>query len=646
MVQFFRELVTILDRQARAQLLVTMLAMSVLSVVEGGSMLLVLPMLQLVFSGGRSTSTATRILSAMLGHTTGQRLEILAAVLVLSLFFVKDVFAVLLNRRNIRFSSAEGVKVGDRVFRGFLRAPYRFHLDRNSAELQRTVNQSMQQIFGSSLVWAYGAVGDVLSVILIGAALAVINWVLAAVIAVYFLVVILLYQRRVSAKMDSSSKALYGMQATSFRLVAQALAVVKELKILHREQDMADEVHSLWKSVLPHSRATTLAVVQPRYYLEMALLGATGVIGVVAAFTTSAANAPALAGLFLVGGFRLLSPMNKVSTGVIQARLALPAIRQVRDDLRAVGLAPDGGAPDGSADQARAASGQAGHDDGREVVLDRWDVDVRDLHFGYSEQAPVLRGVSMHIPDGAAAAIVGGSGAGKTTLVDILLGLLEPQSGQVLVGGVPLGDALHSWQRRIGYVPQAIALIDDTVLANVALGVPPGDVDRDRVREALEAAEVASFVETLPEGVDTRIGEAGIRLSGGQRQRLGIARALYHRPRVLFLDEATSALDNETEALIGASLRHLRGSLTMITIAHRLSTIRDSDVIFYLEQGRLVASGRFDQLAATVPGFGRMVDLARLPGGGNSSDGVADGIATGGIDGTRAGEVLPELQTD
>jgi ABC-type multidrug transport system fused ATPase/permease subunit len=283
--------------------------------------------------------------------------------------------------------------------------------------------------------------------------------------------------------------------------------------------------------------------------------------------------------------------------GVSQAKAALPSLEQVRDDLleaespRAAQADDDVELPEGSL-RARLA--------------------LRDLSFSYAPGVPVLTGVSLDIHPGDAIGLVGSSGAGKSTLVDIVLGLLEPDSGDILVDGWPLSTVRHRWQRSIGYVPQAIALFDDTVRANVALGVDADDVDDDDVWAALALAQLEDVIRALPLGLDNVIGEAGVQLSGGQRQRIGVARALYADPQVLIFDEATSALDSETEFKLTEVLDSLRGRLTTITIAHRLSTVRRCDRLLYLDDGVVAAEGTFEELNAAIPGFTRMVDLAAL----------------------------------
>ena len=308
--------------------------------------------------------------------------------------------------------------------------------------------------------------------------------------------------------------------------------------------------------------------------------------------------ATATVAVFLAGGFRMLAPLNKVVFAISQARATMPSLDQLREDLQL--------SEREEVDEALQTAEQV------QVESLRPRLALRDVSFSYVPGVPVLDSVTFTIEEGEAIGLVGGSGAGKSTLVDVLLGLLEPDQGEVLVDGWPINTVRRQWQGSIGYVPQSIILFDATVRANVAFGVPDADIDDEQVWRVLELAQLADVVRELPDGLDDIVGEAGVQLSGGQRQRLGVARALYHGPKILMFDEATSALDNETESKLTEVLESFKGQLTTITIAHRLSTVRRCDRLLYLEQGKLVADGTFSELDRTIPGFTRMVELASL----------------------------------
>jgi len=219
---------------------------------------------------------------------------------------------------------------------------------------------------------------------------------------------------------------------------------------------------------------------------------------------------------------------------------------------------------------------------------------------------PVLHDVTLAIGRGASVGIVGPTGAGKSTLVDLILGLIDPSAGRVTVDGVELPAVRAAWQRRIGYVPQVAFLFDDTIRRNVALGIPDDDVDEERLKQAVALAQLDGFVATLPAGLDTTVGERGLRLSGGQRQRIAIARSLYHQPELLVFDEATAALDNATERDVTAAIEALKGKKTLIIIAHRLTTVRRCDTLIMLHEGRVVATGPYEALIEDSPDFRAM----------------------------------------
>lgn len=225
---------------------------------------------------------------------------------------------------------------------------------------------------------------------------------------------------------------------------------------------------------------------------------------------------------------------------------------------------------------------------------------------------PALIAVDLDAPSGSSVALVGSTGAGKSTLSDVILGVIDPDVGHVTIGGATPKEAVHQWPGAIAYVPQAVALVGGTVRENVALGLPQEMIDDDLVWNALRRAHLAEFLADSREGLETFVGERGFRLSGGQRQRLGIARALYARPKLLVLDEATSALDSETEQAIIATLRDLKGEVTTVTVAHRLATVRQADQLLYLKDGKVMAKGTFDHVRKVVPGFNRQASLLGL----------------------------------
>jgi ATP-binding cassette, subfamily B, bacterial PglK len=599
MITFFKRLYPLLDRPTKKRLAIASAAMLFLAILEAFAFVALIPLMQLLTASNlKSDAASVTTVSRLLGNPDPSQLAITLAVITVSVYLVKSFAAIFVVRWATTFAMAEETRMLHRLMGTYLSAPYTEHLNRNSSEFIRTLTLSLPMIFRIALVQSFNAVGDMFSVVFVGIILAGSNLTIAVAGAAYFGIVTFGYQRLAQHFISKASRMIHEKQALELQGLTQSLAAVKDVKVRGAEKFFADEARRIREQLMPSYRTITLAGLTPRYVLELAMLGAAGVIAFVAFSTESVNAATATIGVFLAGGFRMLAPLNKIIFGISQARAAVPSIDQLAADLRLTE----------STELANAlhATQQIEVESLRPRLL------LRDVTFSYVPDVPVLRGVGFTVEQGEAIGLVGGSGAGKSTLVDILLGLLDPDSGEVLIDGWPIQSVRRHWQRGIGYVPQSIVLFDATVRANVAFGVPEHAVVDEQLWRALELAQLADVIHDLPEGLDDVIGESGVQLSGGQRQRLGVARALYHDPRILMFDEATSALDNETEFKLTEVLESFRGQLTTITIAHRLSTVRRCDRLLYLEHGELRADGTFEELDAAIPGFSRMVALANL----------------------------------
>jgi ATP-binding cassette subfamily C protein len=471
---------------------------------------------------------------------------------------------------------------------GYLRAPYVFHLRRNSAQLihtgERTVHRVFKDVLSAALeVLTEGLVALGIVTVLFVAAPQV-TLVAAAVLVVLgaaFLVTTRRLARRIGRQLEEVGER-------SLRHLQQGIGGVKELKVLGRESAyagaIADDQRILAR--LRWVQATFAAL--PRLGVETVFVcGALLVIALVTFRGGGGTETVSILGLYAYAGFRVIPSVNRILWQLSLIRLGSAAVERVWRDFVVVRAAPPPAVVPAVAFRDR-------------IALER-------VSFAYDDTArDALHDVSLTLGRGESLGVVGPTGCGKTTLVDVVVGLLEPSAGRVTVDGVDLRGRLAGWHGQIGYIPQSIFLVDDTLRRNVALGVPDADIDEARVRRAIRLAQLEPFVAELPRGLETYVGERGVRLSGGERQRVGIARALYHDPPLLVLDEATSQLDGKTEAELTRAIEALRGERTLLIIAHRLATVRRCDRLVLLREGRVVATGTFDELLASDADFRAM----------------------------------------
>ena len=510
---------------------------------------------------------------AVLGNPSQGRLVVIGMSLLVAIYAVKALFLALLGWRQMRLVYGVQAELSERLFTSYLRQPYAFHLQRNSAQLIRnavtetnvfaqTVLMSALSVVAESLV----AMGITLLMFVVEpmGTLAVIGILGGAVLAFH----------RVSRGWISR----WGLgrqehEGQRIQHLQQGLGGVKDVKLLGRESDFLAEFGRHNAGYARVGGRFGFVTQLPRLWLEFLAVAGLAALVLVMIWRGRAIESllPAL-GLFGVGAFRLMPSANRILSGVQNMRYGWPVVSVLYAELRGLPPTspPDRGEPLRFQDALR----------------------LEDVSFRYPTAAtPALSGVKLEIARGSSVGFIGSTGAGKSTLVDTLLGLLVPDAGRVTVDGVDIQDNVRGWQDQIGYVPQSIFLTDDTLRRNVAFGVPDSEIDDAAVRRVVRAAQLEGMVAALPAGLATVVGERGIRLSGGQRQRIGIARALYHNPSVLVLDEATSSLDTDTERDVMDTVRSLRGDKTLVIVAHRLSTVAQCDRLFRLDGGRVVEEG-------------------------------------------------------
>ncbi|OAN49295.1 hypothetical protein A6A04_04045 [Paramagnetospirillum marisnigri] len=486
--------------------------------------------------------------------------------------------------------------ISGRLLKGYLYAPYAFHFQKNSAELFRNIGYSVELVTKNVILATAALFSESLTIIGLLATLMIadpmVTIVTAGVMGALVALILITSQRGFVLRGQQTQK----LQAEMFQAIHECLGASKEARVTGRELFFWQRYNTyLWNRgrLLRRDSAVSQA---PRLAMETVLvLTIVVLIGVASARGDSGSQLVYLLGMFGYVGFRVLPSFNRAVVHINKIRNSSAAVELIWNDYRAL-CESDPSAPA----------------DGDPVVFQQ-DLVLDSVHYTYpGSDHEVLRGINLTVPRGTAIGIVGSTGAGKSTLVDVILGLLRPDSGDILVDGASILDNPRSWQRRIGYVPQTIYLTDDSLRRNIAFGLDDTDIDDVRLGRASEMAQLSELIASLPQGFDTHIGERGVRLSGGQRQRIGVARALYHDPELLIFDEATSALDSGTEWEITEAINALAGHKTLILVAHRLSTLKNCNHLIMLHDGVVKAEGGFDQLIGSDENFRRMVELSSL----------------------------------
>lgn len=542
--------------------------------------------------------------------SVSQLIGLLAASAVF-LLLLKTLLSALITRRMLRFLANRQADVSARMARTILSRQLLEVQKWSTAEILYALTGGVAAAITTLLGAALIIVTEVFLFLVIGIGLLIIDPVLTIVSAAFFAVIVYFLQvwlGRASAR-NASVQANRGM--STITTVSEALTTYRETTVLNRRDFYVDRFDRLARESANAGATNAFLAEIPKYVLESALVIGGFALAIIQFLTKDLAAAAAIVGLFLAAGFRIIPALLRLQGAGIQIRSAAAAARKTYElafwfQLR------DGSGERGnriSEEQALAIRDRikAGHGDFSAQV----EVHSVTVTYPGADRAAVID-ASVSVSPGKSLALVGSTGAGKSTLADVILGVVDPDLGSVTISGVDPRTAVSMWPGAVAYVPQTVGLTEGTIRENVALGLPDLAIDDSMVWEALERAHLAEFLRDTREGLDTIVGERGVRLSGGQRQRLGIARALYTRPRLLVLDEATSALDAETEQAITETLQELEGEVTTITIAHRLATIRFADEVIFMRNGVIEARGTFDQVRASTPDFERQAHLLGL----------------------------------
>ena len=580
MIKIYEKLIVLLDRQQKQKMILLVFLMLIGGVLETLGVSMVLPVMNVVLEEDAIAKHEYLQVICRIFHVDNSNdLTILVMIGLVLVFVVKNVFLFFQQKVQLRFVYTNQFATSRRMMINFMQRPYEYYLNADTAVIQRSITSDVNNMYGLILSLLQLISEGIVFVCLAVASLVTDVWMSLTVTAllVVALLVIKCILKPIMRKAGEENQEFY---SGLYKWIDQSVMGIKEIKIARKENYFINEYSKCGAGYVSAVQRYNLYNATPRLLIEtLAIAGMILYLLVQLLHGTAAADIVPQLGVLAVAAMRLIPCANRINNHLTSISYFEPFFMGVSDNLQVE-------IQDENVDYSAEAYQKKIDVEKLDV---RKEITLKDITYRYpNSEVLIFDHADMAIPVGNAVGIVGTSGAGKTTIVDILLGLLQLTAGSILADGVEVREHYASWLKNIGYIPQTIFMIDSTIRKNVAFGYPDEDIDDDKVWEALREAQLDEFVRGLPEGLDTSIGERGIRISGGQRQRIGIARALFEDPEVLVLDEATSALDNETEAAIMESINRLHGRKTLIIIAHRLQTIEKCDMVYRVVDGKIV----------------------------------------------------------
>ena len=573
MFEVIKRLLAILTRRQKKVVGIIIAMMVVSGIFETLGVSIVIPIISVVTNPeGIMENEWVSLICTVLNISSAKEMIVVLMCGMMAIFVLKNIYLLLVSYVQIRFVYNSQYQLRMEVLQKLLARPYEYFLDIDTSVTIRLMETDIKNVF-VMLSTVMSMVSEIIIAIFLVVAIFVVNPFVTCTVFVILAGTVIVSTKFFRPRIHKLGQDALNENSSMHKWLIQALQGIKDVKIGQNEGFFCNKYSESSSKYTKSEKTNTFISYIPRTLTETFFM--VGMLSVILVLIMQGVEMTKLLpqlSAFAVAAIRLLPASNRLIGYRNGLSYCQPSLDSVLEFLKTIDKQYE----------------EKPMHDKKNSLLFSSVIEIKDVEYRYpGVNKSVFRDANMKIHFGRAIGIIGTSGAGKTTIVDVLIGLLCPCAGQVLVDGIDIRQNYYGWLDMIGYIPQTIYLIDDTIMANVGLGVQDEDISEEMIWKALEEAQMAEYVQSLPEGIHTRIGERGIRLSGGQRQRLGIARALYKDPGVLIFDEATSALDNETEKAIMESINKLHGRKTMIIIAHRLTTIEDCDEVYRVQNGRI-----------------------------------------------------------
>ena len=573
-----KKLSAILDRGQKIRILGLMVLILIGGLLETASASLILPLVSAILDEEKfAENRYVMQIRELLGIESIRTFTLCMLGFIIAIYIFKAVFLILQTYLLARFANKNRARCTTNLLWQFLHRPYEYYLYAETSDIIRTIYGDMDNIF-NLLLQCMNFASELVVSLCLGVFLLITDWKMCLLMVILLGVLTLINVKVIKKHLNIAGEGSRITQAGMYKWILQGASGIKDVKVLRKEYYFTDRYSDSAEGYADNQIKYNVLTNLPRLLIEaVAILGILIYVMISMLVGVNIASLMTTIAAFAVAAMRLLPSVNRLNTYIANIAYFEPALDFIYENVNTKGLSEE--------------NVLITHNPTEEYVpaLSFKDtIKLNDITFAYpNTDKNIFTHADMTVPIGASVGVVGASGAGKSTIVDIMLGLLEVKSGEILCDGIDAIEHYPEWLSHIGYIPQTIYMLDDSIRRNIAFGVDDSDIDDDRVWAVLKEAQMMDFVKDLPDGLDAQIGERGVRISGGQRQRLGIARALYHNPQILIFDEATSALDNDTETAIMDAIDSLHGQKTMVIIAHRLRTIENCDIIYEVKDEKI-----------------------------------------------------------